>query len=100
MSSKYRQQAKRAVVVPPHASLHVLRKVSGLTQAQVCSRINEALGTPDRVKPGTLSAIEIGIRGASHELLSAIEYAYGLEPGDLTTSYLPRRSPSLEAVGQ
>lgn len=94
MSSKYSQQ--RAKVIPPHVQLKTLRKVSGLTLEQVCFRINQHLESPDRVKPGTLSGLENGHRGASVELLEAIEYAFGLDPGELTTAYLPRQTRDLE----
>lgn len=41
---------------------------------------------------GTLSAIESGQRGASTEMLRAIEQAYALPAGMVTTDYKPRTS--------
>lgn len=93
MSSKYEKQ--RARVIPPHVSIKTLRKVSGMTLEQVCFRMNQFLETPDRVKPGTLSGLENGHRGASVELIESIEYAYGLNQGELTTAYLPRQTRDL-----
>ena len=96
MSTKYGKQRPR--VIPPHATIKTVRKVSGLTLEQVCFRINQYLGAGDRVKPGTLSGIENGHRGASADLIEAIEYAYGLDRGDVTTTYLPRQARDVEVT--
>lgn len=99
MPTKYSNQ--RAKVVPPHVSLRVLRTVSGLTLDQVCHRVNAFVetvtGDPGKVRPGTISGLELGHRGASLQLLAALEHAYGLNPGDIATDYLPRQR-DLEAV--
>ncbi|WP_234935351.1 hypothetical protein [Mycolicibacterium austroafricanum] len=42
-----------------------------------------------------MSAIETGVRGVSAELLRALEQAYELPPGSITTDYSPRTTPSL-----
>lgn len=85
----------RALRVPPHVSIRVLRRVSGLKLDDVCELVEEATG--DRPSRGTLSAIENGHRGASAELLAALEMVYGLQPGDITTNYVPRNTPHVAA---
>ena len=80
--------AQRPKRVPPHLSLGDLRAVSGKTLDQICGLVSEELGRP--FTRGALSAIENGHRGASRPVLSALEIAYGLRPGALTTDYLPR----------
>lgn len=79
---------------PPHVSLAALRAVSGKTLDEVCEAASEVLPKP--LTRGALSAIENGIRGASDEMLAALEVAYGLRPGQLVTDYEPhhrRREP-------
>lgn len=88
MPRNYSQQ--RTVRVPPHASLRCLRKASGMTLDQVASAVTEILGTRTPVTRGALSAIESGLRGASQQMLDALAVAYGLDPGDLVTDYVPR----------
>lgn len=92
------QPAKRAPVTPPHVTLSVLRAATGLTLDAVCARIKEECPelAPTR---GALSAIERGIRGASDRMLRALEMAYGIPDGSLTTSYTPRnRSQELDVA--
>lgn len=72
-------------------SVGVLRRVSGLKLDEVCDQIEDITG--DRPTKGALSAIENGHRGASAELLAALEMVYGLQPGDITTTYVPRNTP-------
>ena len=86
-----RYSRQRNPKVPPHISVGVLRRVSGLKLDDVCDEIEEITG--DRPTKGALSAIENGHRGASSELLAALEMVYGLQPGDITTNYTPRNTP-------
>jgi len=79
---------QRAAKVPPHISLGDLRAVSGKTLEQVCEAASEALGKP--LTRGALSAIENGHRGASLQVLAALEIAYGIRRGGLVTDYQPR----------
>lgn len=73
---------------PPHVSLRTLRTVTGLTLEEVAVRI--ARHFPEMsVSRGTLSAIESGGRGASPLMLRALELAYGIPEGSLTTAYEP-----------
>lgn len=88
-------EAQRSRRTPPHISLGDLRAVSGKTLDQVCEAASEALGKP--LTRGALSAIENGIRGASRPVLGALEIAYGLRPGALTTEYLPRNREDIPA---
>lgn len=74
---------------PPHASLRVLRKIAGLSLEEVGARIKKHFPEMD-VSRGTLSAIETGSRGVSDLMLRALERAYGLDEGALTTDYVPR----------
>lgn len=89
---------QRSAKTPPHATMRGVRKAAGLTLEQVAEAVNEILGT--NANRGTISAIELGIRGASAPMLEALAVAYGMEPGDLTTDYAPRQREMPEAVGQ
>lgn len=83
--------AKRPSVQPPHAGLAALRRAKGMTGKQVCERVSDYLGLPED-KPfttGALSAIELGYRGPSTDVLDALEVALNLAPGDLVTNYQP-----------
>ena len=95
-SQARRYARQRNPKVPPHVSVGVLRRVSGLKLDEVCDQIEEITG--DRPTKGALSAIENGHRGASVELIAALEMVYGLQPGDITTNYAPRNTPNV-AVG-
>lgn len=74
--------------MPPHVSLQDLRAASGKTLEQVCVAASEELASP--LTRGALSAIENGHRGASTQVLHALEVAYGLRRGALVTTYEPR----------
>lgn len=79
---------------PPHVPIKALRIVAGITLDVLATEIGQITGRkPAR---GTLSAIESGIRGASTEMLRAIEQAYALPSGMVTTDYDPRR-PATES---
>lgn len=60
----------------------------------VADRVEEITG--DRPTRGTLSAVESGARGASSELLTALEQAYQMPAGSLTTDYRPRSAAAEE----
>lgn len=87
MATKYEKQRERKT--PPHVSLAVLRTASHLTLDEVCGRVSEYLGDR-KLTRGALSAIENGHRGASPDVLEALEVAYGLRNGDITVDYQPR----------
>ena len=95
--TKYDRQ--RQAKTPPHVSLRNLRKASGMTLDQVCAEVSRILGLPDeKLMPrGTLSAIESGTRGASRPMLDALALAYGLDPGDLVTDFVPRNRELADA---
>lgn len=65
-----------------------VRLIAGITLEALLDRIEEETGR--RYTRGALSAIENGHRGASAELIGAIEAAYGLPPGAIDTDYRPR----------
>lgn len=96
-SQARRYSRQRNPKVPPHVSVGVVRRVSGLKLDEVCDQIEVITG--DRPTKGALSAIENGHRGASAELLSALEQVYGLQPGDITTNYAPRTTPGVSTEG-
>lgn len=83
-----RYAAQRPRVEPPAVRLGDLRAALGLKLDTVLDRIEEELGT--RPTRGALSAIENGHRGASDAMLRALEIAYGLRAGALSTAYEPR----------
>lgn len=89
---RYSRQRQRRT--PPHITLQQhrldLKRKTGDSWDldDVCDRIEAITG--DRPARGTLSAIENGVRGISAELLSALEQAYELPPGSITTDYTPR----------
>lgn len=80
--------AKRPERTEPHIPLSALRAALGLTVETVLDRLQEETGK--RPSRGTISAIENGHRGASVQMLAALEIAYGLPEGSITTSYAPR----------
>lgn len=84
----------RPKVTAPHISLQALRLALRRKQEDVCNQVTEYLQADDPHRTpftkGGLSAIENGIRGASPEILSALELVFGLRAGDLTTDYTPR----------
>lgn len=90
--SRYSTQRQRKA--PPVVSLRALRLVSGKTLDEVCEAVTDSLressGNPDRAPftRGAMSAIETGTRGASPEVLAALEFAYGLTSGSLTVQDL------------
>lgn len=83
---------QRRPKTPPHVTLRGLRKASGMTLEQVCEAASEALGLPPekRIQRGSLSLIESGQRGASQQMLDALAVAYGMDPGDIVTDFVPR----------
>lgn len=93
---RYAQQRERRT--PPHVTLKTLRLVlKKFSDGQwdlddICDSVESITG--DRPARGTISAVENGNRGVSAELLSALEQAYGLEPGSITTEYQPRSTPA------
>ncbi|WP_207842575.1 helix-turn-helix domain-containing protein [Williamsia soli] len=92
--SKY--EAARKLRTPPHVSIRTLRVVSGLTLDQLIGRMQEATGRS--FSRGAMSAIESGLRGASAEVVEALELAYGLEPGAIDTNYERRASTAAARV--
>ena len=103
IAAKRRYGRQRERRTPPHISLQTFRLALKRLDPEghwdlddVCDRIESAHG--DRPARGTLSAIENGARGASAQLLSALEDAYRLPPGSITTDYTPRATPAVSDV--
>lgn len=90
---RYGDQRPRRI--PPHVSLGDLRMAMGLTLDAVCERVEQESGI--RPTRGAISAIENGHRGASVPLLNALEAAYGLREGSITTTYVPREREQVPA---
>ena len=90
MANHYQQRPR---VTPPHAGLRVVRLVSGKTLDEVCALAN-ASDPKLSLTRGALSAIENGLRGASAEVIAALEVAYELAPGSFDTKYEPRKAPA------
>jgi len=78
----------RPRVAAPHIPLSALRRKMNLTLETVCDRIGEQTGV--RPEKGTLSAIELGHRGASREMLDALAQVYDIDPKLIDTNYAPR----------
>ena len=97
MHERYTHQ--RRPVVPPKIGLAALRRCSGLTQAEVAQQVAAKIEKP--FYSGALSNIEKGHRGASAEVLAALEQVFKLAPGELEVEYEPShdRRPKLSAVG-
>lgn len=68
---------------PPLVSIKHLREAHGWTLDQVRYQVQEITGATDAMSRGSLSAIELGHRGASIEVLGALAKIYGLEVTDL-----------------
>ena len=92
--SKY--EAARKMRTPPHVSIRTLRMVAGLTLDQLIARMEEATGRS--YSRGAMSAVESGLRGASAELVEALELAYGLDAGSIDTNYERRGSTAAARI--
>lgn len=78
---------QRPKVTPPMVGLADLRKSHRMTQASVCDEVSAIIDKS--FTDGALSTIEKGHRGASAEVLAALEQVFGLAPGSLVVSYEP-----------
>lgn len=93
-----RYSSQRAPKTPPHLAVGILRKALKLTLEDVAERVEEITG--DRPTKGALSAIENGHRGVSAQLLEALERAYDIPAGSLTTTYEPRATAHVLNPGE
>ncbi len=78
---------RRPKVTPPVIGLADLRKSHKLTQADVAQAVAAVIDKP--FNAGSLSLIEGGHRGASAEVLAALEQAFSLGAGSLLVAYKP-----------
>lgn len=93
--SKYDKQ--RDKVTPPRIGLAELRKSHRLTQAAVAEQVAAIIDKP--FNAGSLSLVEGGHRGASADVLAALEQVFGLGPGSMVVGYTPSHDRrSLKAV--
>lgn len=104
IAARRRYDHQRERRTPPHVSLQTFRLALKRLMPEgrwdlddVCDRIEESCG--DRPARGTLSAIENGARGASAQLIAALEVAYQIPTGSITTDYIPRSTTAvIEAI--
>jgi len=85
--SRTEYDKQRPKVTPPHIGLAALRKSHRLTQAQVAEQVEAIID--DKFRDTSLSLIEGGHRGASSQILRALEQVFGLAEGDLVVTYVP-----------
>lgn len=85
--SQTEYEKQRPKVAPPEIGLADLRKSHRLTQASVAEQVAAIIDKP--FNSGSLSLIEGGHRGASAEVLAALEQVFGLAPGALRVTYTP-----------
>ena len=78
---------QRPKVAPPQVGLADLRKSHRLTQAAVAEQVAAIIDKP--FNSGSLSLIEGGHRGASSEILGALEQVFGLGAGSMLVTYEP-----------
>lgn len=90
-STRRQYDRQRAAKTPPHASIKFVRMAAKLTIDETLERIRQETGVT--YTRGAISAVENGHRGASAELVEALEIAYGLPAGSIDTQYQPRMSP-------
>lgn len=81
----YRNQ--RTKVSPPCIGLADLRKSHRMTQAAVADQVAAIIDKD--FYSGSLSLVEKGHRGASAEILRALEQVFGLADGALMVDYEP-----------
>lgn len=86
-ASRYAKQ--RPKLPAPVVTLATLRKARGLTLQAICDHMYAEHGI--KVDRGTVSAIELGHRGASAQMLTAIADALGIHVTDIDTAYEPRQ---------
>ena len=79
---------RRGAKVPPRVPIKYIRLAANLSIDAVIARIHQQTGRT--YSRGSISAIENGHRGASSEVLRALELAYRLPLGSITTEYVPR----------
>ncbi len=87
MSKTTEYDKQRPKVAPPQVGLADLRKSHRLTQAQVAEQVVAIID--NSFNAGSLSLIEGGHRGASAEVLAALEQVFGLANGSLAVDYTP-----------
>ncbi|BBZ27613.1 hypothetical protein MMAD_19080 [Mycolicibacterium madagascariense] len=79
---------RRGAKDPPRVPIKYIRLAANLSIDAVIARIHQQTGRT--YSRGSISAIENGHRGASSEVLRALELAYRLPLGSITTDYVPR----------
>lgn len=88
MSQVSSSKIKRTPKNPPLVPLSYLRKALGFSLEGVGTGVAAVLGR--EYGKGSISAIETGQRGASPEILEALEQLFDLPVGTIRTDYTPR----------
>lgn len=96
MSNIGERNSKRPKVQPPKLGIAALRKSHRMTQAQVAEQVAAIIDND--FYSGSLSLIEGGHRGASAEVLAALEQVFGLAAGDLRVDYTPSHDRRRDAA--
>jgi transcriptional regulator with XRE-family HTH domain len=88
---------QRELKLPPRVPIKYIRLAANLSLDAVIARIRQKTGRT--YSRGSISAIENGHRGASAEILRALELAYSLPLGTISTDYVPRAQRMRRASG-
>lgn len=89
---------QRPKVNPPQLGIAALRKSHRMTQAEVAKQVASIIDKP--FLAGSLSTIEGGHRGASDEILRALEQVFGLATGDLAVNYETSHTRRKQPIGE
>lgn len=90
------ERNQRPKVQPPTLTIATLRKSHRMTQAQVAEQVAAIIDND--FYSGSLSLIEGGHRGASADVLAALEQVFGLAAGDLQVNYTPSHDRRRDAA--
>lgn len=88
MSQASSATIKRKAKTPPTVPLSYLRKALGFSLEDVGKSVEAIVGRT--YGKGSISAIESGQRGASPEIIEALEQLFDLPVGTIRLDYTPR----------
>lgn len=93
-ANKNKYAGQRRKVETPHVPIKGLRIAAELSIEALIAKIKVV--TDREYTKGAISGIENGHRGASPDLLAALERVYKLPPGFISTTYKPRSRRAAE----
>jgi transcriptional regulator with XRE-family HTH domain len=98
LGARPKRENQRKAKLPPRVPIKFIRLAAHLSIDAVIARIHQHTGRT--YSRGSISAIENGHRGASSEILEALEVAYSLPLGSISTDYVPRgpRGPRVKSA--